>query len=98
MSKKLITDRGTPCAEAWDADRIALVERVESELDRRICGAVGMDGSPCPRKSDHPTGRCTHHGGNHLVGGQPGNENARVHGLYARRLMTCDNRCAMWKE
>ena len=98
MSKKLITERGTPCAAAWDADWIALVERVESELDRRICGAVGMDGSPCPRESDHPTGRCTHHGGNHLVGGQPGNENARVHGLYSRRLMTCDDRCAMWKE
>ncbi len=92
------TSHGTPHAAAWDDDWIALVEQVESKLDRRICGAVGMDGSPCPRESNHPTGRCTHHGGNHLVGGQPGNENARVHGLYARRLQTCDDRCAMWEE
>ena len=98
MSHNPTTPHGTPCAPAWDADWIALVERVEGKLDRRICGAVGMDGAPCPRESDHPTGRCTHHGGNHLVGGQPGNENARVHGLYARRLQKCDSRCALWEE
>ena len=82
MAKGRATDRGTPCAAAWTKEWVALVNQTENELDRRICGALAMDGSPCPRVSNHPTGRCTHHGGNHLVGAQEGNENARIHGLY----------------
>ena len=98
MARKRKTALGTPCAPAWDADWIKRVKELEAQLGRRVCGAAGMDGNPCPRASDHPTGRCTHHGGNHLVGGQPGNQNACIHGLYSRRLRTCDDRCPLWNE
>jgi hypothetical protein len=92
------TKRGTPYAAAWTEEWAALVAAREEELDQPICGAVGLDGTPCPRGSEHASGRCTHHGGNHLVGGVLGNENARRHGLYARRLKGCDGRCSAWAE
>jgi hypothetical protein len=97
MSDRGKTERGTPYAEAWTEEWCGLVAAREEELDRRICGAVGMDGTPCPRASEHASGRCTHHGGNPFVGGVLGNANAVRHGLYARRLKACDGACAQWE-
>ena len=98
MTKRRATDHGTPCATAWTREWVALVNQTEDELDRRICGAAGLDGMPCTLTSDHPNGRCRYHGGNHLIGAPQGNLNARVHGLYSRRLQTCDTRCLLWEE
>jgi hypothetical protein len=90
------TLRGTPLARSWDESWIAHVEAREDELDRRICGARTIGHAPCPASSDHPTGRCGHHGGFALTGAPEGNRNAAVHMLYARRLMPCGSHCPNW--
>jgi len=72
------------------------VNALEHELGRRICGGVCPDGTPCRRTSTHSSGRCSHHGGNHLTGAPKGNENARIHGLYSRRLQRCGESCVLW--
>ena len=96
MSEQRHTPGGTPCADSWDADWVAQVTAVEEKLDRRICGARCLDGTPCPRTSDHDSGRCAHHGGHPLAGAPKGNVNARIHGLYAMRLQVCGPHCARW--
>lgn len=92
------TRRGTPCARSWNDAWIARVDAREEELGRRICGARTIGHLPCPGASDHPSGRCGHHGGFDLTGGQPGNRNAAVHMLYARRLMPCGSHCPNWSS
>jgi len=96
MTERMLTDHGTPGAKAWSLEWFERVDALEHELGRRICGGVCPDGTPCRRTSTHSSGRCSHHGGNHLTGAPKGNENARVHGLYSRRLQRCDARCVMW--
>ena len=86
-----------PRAKAWLPEWFERVNALDHELGRHICGAVGLDGAPCTRSSTHSSGRCTHHGGNHLTGAPKGNENARIHGLYSRRLQRCDVRCVLWR-
>jgi len=49
-----VTKRGTPCARAWDAKWVRLVERREADVGRRICGARTVGGTPCLLPSDHP--------------------------------------------
>ena len=97
MSQARMTDLGTPRAKAWTLEWFERVNALEHELGRRICGAVGLDGAPCTRASTHSSGRCTHHGGNHLTGAPKGNENARIHALYSRRLQRCSERCVLWQ-
>jgi len=92
----MLTDLGTPRAHAWSLEWFERVEALEHELGRRVCGGVCADGNPCRRASKHSSGRCTHHGGNHLTGAPEGNENARIHGLYSRRLQRCGPQCAQW--
>ena len=87
------TTLGTPCAPAWSTQWIQKVEAAEAELGHRICGAVGLDGTPCPNSSEHSNGRCKYHGGCPNIGGQPGNTNTTKHGLYSRRLRTCGPHC-----
>ncbi len=90
------TARGTPRAQSWDDDWLALVNETEQRLGHRICGAHAPDGEPCELGSTHPNGRCRFHGGHPRIGAQPGNTNALVHGLYSRRLRQCDATCPMW--
>jgi len=92
----MLTELGTPRAQAWSLEWFERVEALEHELGRRICGGLCADGTPCTRTSKHPSGRCSHHGGNHLTGAPEGNENVRIHGLYSRRLQRCGERCVMW--
>jgi len=92
----MLTDSGTPRAKGWPLEWFERVDALEHELGRRICGGVCADGTPCRRTAKHSSGRCTHHGGNHLTGAPEGNENARIHGLYSRRLQRCGERCVMW--
>lgn len=94
--QKQTTDRGTPRATTWDDEWFGLVQETEARLGRRICGAVGLDAEPCERASKHRSGRCTHHGGSHLSGAPEGNQNALIHGLYARRILTCGPHCMCW--
>jgi len=96
MSQAMMTDHGTPRAKGWPLEWFERVNALEHELGRRICGGVCADGAPCRRASTHSSGRCTHHGGNHLTGAPKGNENARIHGLYSRRLQRCGERCVLW--
>jgi len=91
------TKRGTPCAKSWDAAWIARVEAAEEKAGRRICGACSTGDTPCKLSSDHPSGRCKHHGGFHKTGAPDGNRNAQRHGLYSRRLMVCGKHCPMWE-
>ncbi|GMV98902.1 MAG: hypothetical protein AMXMBFR84_00420 [Candidatus Hydrogenedentota bacterium] len=91
-----VTPLGSPCSRAWDDEWVAVVEAKEAELARRICGARSVSGGPCELSPDHANGRCRFHGGFDLSGGQRGNRNAVVHGLYARRLMVCGPQCGMW--
>lgn len=90
------TPLGTPCSPHWSADWIACVEAVEQELARRVCGGYGYDEEPCPIASTHPSGRCRFHGGAKRTGGQFDNGNARIHGLYARRVKRCGPECPLW--
>lgn len=92
------TPRGTPCAVSWDAAWVAQVAAREQALDRRVCGARTVGGTPCPLPSDHASGRCRHHGGFTLTGAPADNRNAVVHGLYSRRLMICGSHCPAWQS
>ena len=92
----MTTDRGATCAPSWTPEWIERVKQVESEVGRPICGAHLPDNTPCTRTSDHPSGRCTHHGGHHLSGGPEGHRNAIIHGLYSRRLLICGDHCPRW--
>jgi len=96
MSQAMMTDQGTPGAQGWPLVWFERVNALEHELGRRICGGVCADGAPCRRVSTHSSGRCSHHGGNHLTGAPKGNENARIHGLYSRRLQRCGQNCLLW--
>ena len=92
------TTLGTPRAQSWDDEWLGVVDETESRLGRRICGAHAPDGEPCELGSTHRNGRCRFHGGHPRIGGQPGNTNAMVHGLYSRRLRQCDDSCPMWNS
>src|SRR5262245_40953974 len=92
------TTRGTPCALSWDDAWVAQVEAREAAVDRRVCGARTIGGTPCPLPSDHASGRCRHHGGFALPGAPADNRNAVVHGLYSRRLMICGSHCPAWQS
>ncbi len=92
------TTRGTPCALSWDDAWVAQVEAREQAMDRRICGARSIGGRPCPLPSDHPSGRCRHHGGFPLTGAPADNRNAVIHGLYSRRLLICGTHCPAWQS
>jgi hypothetical protein len=60
--------------------------------------AHAPDGEPCELGAAHRNGRCRFHGGHPRIGGQPGNTNALVHGLYSRRLRQCNDTCPMWRS
>lgn len=92
------TTLGTPAAPGWTAEWFARVETEEAALGRRICGALTLGMRPCKLASDHPSGRCRYHGGVPDVGPPTGNENARIHGLYARRLQRCGPQCPLWNS
>lgn len=92
------TRAGTPCADSWGKKWIAEVDRRESSLGRRICGARSVGDKPCLMPSTHDSGRCPHHGGAELTGAPAGNRNAELHGLYSRRLMICGTHCPAWKS
>ncbi len=89
---------GSPCARSWSDEWIATVNATESQLNHRICGARLPDGSPCTRQSNHSSGRCPLHGGFNLTGAPPGNRNHVIHGLYSRRLRTCNASCPHWQS
>ncbi len=92
------TTRGTPCPASWNDAWVVQVEAREQAHARRICGARTIGGTPCPLLSDHPSGRCRHHGGFALTGAPADNRNAVVHGLYSRRLMICGTHCPAWQS
>ena len=92
------TRLGTPCAPAWTQHWIDQVNAVECRLGRRVCGAAGIDGTPCTLASNHPSGRCRYHGGHPRIGAPEGNQNARIHGLYSRRLKRCGDHCPLWNS
>ena len=92
------TTLGTPTAPAWTAEWLARVEAEETALGRRICGAMTLSMGPCKLASDHPSGRCRYHGGVPTVGPPSENQNARIHGLYARRLQRCGPQCPLWNS
>ena len=91
------TQLGTPCSPVWDDEHIARVEEAELRLNRRVCGARTMAGTPCTVEANHDNGRCRFHGGFNLTGAQPGNRNAVIHGLYSRAIQVCGEQCPMWK-
>lgn len=92
------TKMGTPRALSWDQEWLTTVDIREIEIGRRICGARTLSGTPCPMGSNHPTGRCPHHGGFNLTGAPKGNRNAVIHGLYSQRLAICGKHCPMWQR
>lgn len=91
-----VTPLGTPISKKWDAEWIETVETTEAELGRRCCGAHAPDDTPCQLEASHANGRCRFHGGRPGIGAPKGNTNARIHGLYARRLQTCGEHCPNW--
>ena len=97
MARRM-TALGTPASPTWSGEWFARVELEEGRLGRRICGAVTMGAGPCLLGSDHPSGRCRYHGGVVSVGPPCANQNARIHGLYARRLQHCSSHCPLWKS
>ncbi|NUM56725.1 MAG: hypothetical protein HUU46_24110 [Candidatus Hydrogenedentes bacterium] len=92
------TTLGTPAAPSWSAEWLARVDTEERSLRRRICGAMTPGATPCTLESGHPSGRCRYHGGVPSVGPPSDNQNARIHGLYARRLQRCGPHCPLWKS
>jgi len=97
LERARATSLGTPRAQSWDDAWLGFVDETEQRLGRRICGAHAPDGEPCELASTHPNGRCRFHGGHPRIGGQPGNTNAVIHGLYSRRLRQCNDTCPMWR-
>jgi len=93
----VLTSMGTPCSPTWEPEWIEAVEDMEQELGRRCCGAHAPDERPCTLESKVKNGRCRFHGGGLGVGAPKGNSNARIHGLYARRIQQCGAQCAQWK-
>lgn len=96
-STQTTTKRGTLISKKWDGDWIDAVESTEKELGRRCCGAHAPDDTPCQLQSTHANGRCRFHGGARGIGAPKGNLNARIHGLYSRRLQVCGDLCPQWK-
>ena len=92
------TTLGTPAAPSWSAEWLVRVESEEKTLRRRICGAMTQAATPCTLGANHPSGRCRYHGGVIAVGPPSDNQNARIHGLYARRLQRCGPHCPLWKS
>jgi len=92
------TTLGTPASPKWDIDWLAEVERVETELANRICGAHTPAWTPCKLSASHPNGRCRFHGGAPGIGAPDGNRNAWIHGLYSRRLQQCGEHCPLWNH
>ena len=94
--KTVHTKLGTPCSPKWEKDWIAEVEKTEEKLGHRCCGAHALDEFPCELESTSENGRCRFHGGGLGIGAPKGNSNARIHGLYARRLQQCGPHCPRW--
>lgn len=94
----IATALGTPVSSKWDAAWLREVDRVETELGHRICGAHTPAWTPCTLISTHPNGRCRFHGGHPGIGAPDGNRNAWVHGLYSRRLQQCGEHCPLWER
>jgi len=94
----VLTKMGTPCSPSWEPVWIKAVEDMEQELGRRCCGAHAPDERPCTLGSNSKNGRCRFHGGGLGVGAPKGNSNARIHGLYARRIQQCGPHCPQWKS
>jgi hypothetical protein len=90
------TSKGSPCSCRWDDEWVEKVDAAEQRLERRICGARTLAGTPCELAPNHENGRCRFHGGFPLTGGQERNRNAVIHGLYSRRLRVCDTSCPVW--
>lgn len=90
------TTMGTPLSKKWDAEWIEAVNTTEAKLGHRFCGAHAPDDTPCQLGASHANGRCRFHGGTPSIGAAKGNTNARIHGLYARRLQTCGDHCPNW--
>jgi len=91
------TTLGTPLSPRWDAAWAAEVEHIESQLNRRICGAHSPNWTPCKLGPNHDNGRCRFHGGHPRIGAPKGNLNAVTHGLYMRRLQQCGAQCPVWQ-
>ena len=91
------TEMGTPISPKWDEDWIEEVEATEAEVGHRCCGAHAPDGKPCQLESTSKNGRCRFHGGARNIGAPKGNTNARIHGLYMRRVQQCTDKCPMWR-
>jgi len=98
MAETRKTALGSPVSPRWDDAWIAEVEKAEAKLGRRICGAHAPSFKPCELDPEHENGRCPYHGGCPNIGAQPGNSNARTHGLYSRALRQCSNTCPMWSQ
>jgi len=90
------TKMGTPCSPQWCEDWIDAVNDVEQEVGHQCCGARIKQIIPCEMRPSSPNGRCRFHGGAMNSGAQKGNTNARIHGLYARRLQQCGGHCPHW--
>ena len=97
LPSRRLTDLGTPVSPRWSEYWIELVNETEARLERRCCGAHAPDDLPCELESTHESGRCRFHGGAPNSGAQNGNANARLHGLYSKRLQRCGNHCTKWK-
>ncbi|MBN4046843.1 hypothetical protein JYT90_00840 [bacterium AH-315-P07] len=90
------TKLGTPISPLWDEEWVAEVDTTEAELGHRCCGARVNEIYPCELEASNKNGRCRFHGGGLGSGAQKGNTNARIHGLYARRLQQCGGHCPHW--
>ena len=91
------TKLGTPVSKKWETAWVAVVDETEARLGHRCCGAHAPDHMPCELQSTHANGRCRFHGGTAGIGAPKNNTNARIHGLYSRRLQTCGDHCPQWK-
>ena len=92
----ICTKLGTPCSPKWDQEWIEQVDKTEAETGHRCCGSRVNEIFPCEPEASSKNGRCRFHGGGLGSGAQKGNTNARIHGLYARRLQQCDVHCPHW--
>ncbi len=90
------TTMGSPCSPKWDDDWIQLINKTEEELGSPCCGAHANELEPCTLEPSSKNGRCRFHGGAFGIGPKKGNANARIHGLYARRLQECGTHCPHW--
>ncbi|GMW02160.1 MAG: hypothetical protein AMXMBFR84_32960 [Candidatus Hydrogenedentota bacterium] len=83
----------TPAPSSDSSSVVLTKEEASAKEGSSSVASAKEEATPCTNPSNHPSGRCPHHGGFNQTGAPKGNRNHTIHGLYSRRLKTCTTTC-----